>query len=262
MNHIAFPGLGLGPFMINESFNLFGLTIHFYGLIIAVGILLAFLFCSRLMKKEGLSQDVPLDLILYGLPSAIVCARLYYVIFEWASYKDTPLDVFKIWEGGLAIYGAIIGACLSTYIYCKVKKISLATVFDIGAFGLLIGQICGRWGNFVNAEAYGGITELPWRMHLIDVGILVHPTFLYESLWNIGVFIVLLLRRKHLKFPGENFISYLALYGLGRCMIEGLRDDSLYLGPFRISQIVALLCFVIGTAIIIYKRYKIKKEEQ
>ena len=260
MNHIAFPGLALGPFMINESFEIFGLTVHFYGLIIAIGILLAFLFCSRFMKQEGLSQDVPLDLILYGLPSAIICARLYYVVFEWGSYKETPLDVFKIWEGGLAIYGAIIGACLSTYIYCRVKKISLSTVFDIGAFGLLIGQICGRWGNFVNAEAYGGITELPWRMELLDLGICVHPTFLYESLWNVGVLIVLLLRRKHLKFPGENFISYLALYGLGRCMIEGLRDDSLYLGPFRISQIVALLCFIIGAAIIIYKRYKIKKE--
>ncbi len=262
MNHIAFPGLALGPFMINESFEIFGLTVHFYGLIIAIGILFAFLFCSHLMKKEGISSDVPLDLILYGLPSAIICARLYYVIFEWESYKNAPLDVFKIWEGGLAIYGAIIGACLSTYIYCKRKKISLGTVFDIGAFGLLIGQICGRWGNFVNAEAYGGITDLPWRMELLDVGISVHPTFLYESLWNVLVFIVLLLRRKYLKFPGENFISYLALYGLGRSMIELLRSDSLYIGPFRISHLVAVLCFVIGTAIIIYKRQKLKKDVQ
>lgn len=261
MNHISFPGLGIGPFTVRESFELFGLTIHFYGLIIAIGILVAFLFCSRLMKKEGLSQDVPLDLILFGLPSALICARLYYVIFEWESYKDAPLDVFKIWEGGIAIYGAIIGACLSTYIYCKARKLSLGTIFDIGAFGLLIGQIFGRWGNFVNAEAYGGITNLPWRMYLMDVGICVHPTFLYESLWNIGVFVVLLLRRKYLKFPGENFISYLALYGLGRCMIEGLRSDSLYFGPFRVSQIVALLCFIGGIVFIIYKRQKLKKEQ-
>ncbi len=259
VNHIAFPGLSLGPFAVAESFQLFGFTVHWYGVIIALGILAAYIFCSRIATDYGLTKDNALDIIIFGLPSAIICARIYYVIFEWESYKSNLLDIFKIWEGGIAIYGGVIGACLSTYIYCKVKKIPPLKAFDLGAYGLLLGQMIGRWGNFVNAEAYGAECMLPWRMQLLDVGIMVHPTFLYESLWNLCVFIVLLLRRKKTTFDGETFLSYITLYGLGRFWIEGLRTDSLYLGPVRISQLVAASCFIIGLILIIYFKSKDKK---
>jgi len=256
INEIAFPGLSIGPFFIKESFSLFGLSIHWYGVIIAIGILLAYLYCAHIAKDFSLSKDNCLDIILFGLPSAIICARIYYVIFEWGSYKDNLIDIFKIWEGGIAIYGGIIGACLSTYIYCRVKKISFLNAFDVGAYGLLIGQICGRWGNFINAEAYGSVTTLPWRMELVDLGICVHPTFLYESLWNLCVLMFLILRRKNKSFDGEIFITYITLYGLGRFFIEGLRTDSLLLGPFRISQLVALSCVIFGAIWIFRKKNK------
>lgn len=256
VNHIGFPGLGIPTMSIQEYFSVFGFKIHWYGVIIALGIVLAFLFAARMGKKRDVSVDTLLDLILFGLPSAIIGARLYYVIFEWDSFKNNLLDIVKIWEGGLAIYGGIIGACISTVIYCRVKKINLWNVLDVGAFGLLIGQTIGRWGNFVNAEAYGGETTLPWRMELVDLGISVHPTFLYESLWNALVFCLLLWWRKKQKFKGELFLAYLALYGLGRFWIEGLRTDSLYLGGARISQVVAALCFIVGACLIVYFRKK------
>ena len=259
VNAIAFPGLHLGPFMVRESFQLFGLTIHWYGVIIAVGILAAYIFCTHIAKDYGLTKDNLLDIVIFGLPSSVICARIYYVIFEWNSYKDNLIDILKIWEGGIAIYGAVIGACLSTYIYCRVKKINVLKAFDIGAYGLLIGQIFGRWGNFVNAEAYGAITNLPWRMELLDLGIAVHPTFLYESFWNLGVFLILVFRRKKMTFDGEAFLSYITLYGLGRGWIEGLRTDSLFLGPVRISQIVAGACVIIGVILIFVNKRKLKK---
>ena len=261
VNPISFPGLSLGPFMIRESFEIFGLTIHWYGVIIALGIVVAYLFCSKICSGYGLSKDNLLDILIFGLPTSVVFARLYYVLFEWESYKDNLSDIFKIWEGGIAIYGAVIGACLSTFIYCRVKKINVLKAFDVGAFGLLIGQIFGRWGNFVNAEAFGAETALPWRMELLSRGISVHPTFLYESLWNLGVFIILLLRRKKNTFDGETFLGYIVLYGLGRFWIEGLRTDSLYLGPFRISQVLAAICVILGIAFIIFKKYYKKEKE-
>lgn len=256
VNAIAFPGLSLGPFMIKASFNLFGLTVHWYGVIIAAGILAAYLFCTHIAEDYGITKDNILDILIFGLPSAVVCARIYYVFFEWEYYKDSLLDVFKIWEGGIAIYGAVIGACLSAYIYCRVKKISAPKAFDVGAFGLLIGQIFGRWGNFVNAEAFGAVTDLPWRMEFLDLGISVHPTFLYESLWNLCLFVILFLRRKRMSFDGEVFLSYVTFYGLGRFWIEGLRTDSLYLGNFRISQILAAASVAVGVILIITNKLK------
>ena len=256
INTIAFPGLSLGPFQIHESFQLGGLTIHWYGVMIAAGILVAYLFCSHIAQEYHLTKDNILDIILFGLPSAIICARIYYVVFEWSGYRDNFWDIFKIWEGGIAIYGAVIGACLSTYLYCKSKNIAVGNAFDVGAFGLLIGQIFGRWGNFVNAEAYGTLTDLPWRMALLDLNIAVHPTFLYESLWNVAVFICLFLVRKKMTHPGDIFLGYVTLYGLGRFWIEGLRTDSLYMGPFRISQIIAAICVIVGVCIILIRKYK------
>jgi len=259
-NVISFPGLNIGPFKICESFSLFGLDIHLYGLIIGIGILCAYLYAIKTCKKHNLTQDNVTDILLFGLPSAIVCARLYYVLFELDQFENF-WDIFKIWNGGIAIYGAVIGAVISTYIYCRVKKINVFSAFDIGAIGLLIGQIFGRWGNFVNAEAFGSPTELPWGMKIenISLEIAFHPTFLYESLWNLGVLVILLIRRDKRAFDGELFFLYIALYGAGRFWIEGLRTDSLYLGPIRISQLVALLCVAVGTAVIVYKRNKTKK---
>ncbi len=269
VNSISFPKLNLGPFQIHETINLFGLNIHFYGLIIGIGIITAYIFAMKTCQKHGLTKDNITDILLYGLPSSIICARVYYVLFELDEFS-TIWEVFQIWNGGIAIYGAIIGAVLSTYIYCRVKKVDVLKAFDIGALGLLIGQIFGRWGNFVNAEAYGRNTQLPWGMHgetiesqlygllaegvRINPKIPVHPTFLYESLWNLGVFIILLLRRDRRKFDGEIFFLYITLYGLGRFWIERLRTDSLYLGPIRISQLVALVCVVAGIFIIRYKK--------
>lgn len=261
MNTIAFSGLSIGPFKVYEAIEIFGIKLHLYGLIIAVGIVLAFLFCLRMAKSYELSQDNLLDVVLIGLPSAIVGARLYYVIFRLDYYIKHPDEIIKIWEGGLAIYGGVIAAVIAVYIYCRIKKIPVTKILDTCSFGLLIGQMIGRWGNFVNAEAYGSETMLPWRMDLCDLGISVHPTFLYESLWNLAVFLILVfVYKKRQKFAGEMFLAYIAFYGLGRFWIEALRSDSLYLGPLKISQIVALLCFVFGLGAIIYFRVNKKKE--
>ncbi len=262
-NIIAFPGLHIGPFALTESFSFLGLTIHWYGVIIATGLVLAYLFGVKKGKGREISNDTIIDVVLYGLPSALVCARLYYVIFSWSEYQNNLLDIFKIWEGGIAIYGAVIGACLSTAIYCRMKKVPFGKIFDIGAFGLLIGQMIGRWGNFVNAEAYGSeTTNALFRMEILNKGITVHPTFLYESLWNLGVFILLNLFDMHRKFDGEIFLLYIIFYGLGRFFIEGLRTDSLWLGPIRISQLIALLCVVVGIILWIILRKGRKNPEK
>ena len=259
-NTIAFPGLGLGPFTIREDFSFFGLKIHWYGILIALGVVLAYFFCRKKAKSRGITDDTLLDIILYGLPAAIVCARLYYVVFSWADYKDDFLSVFKVWEGGLAIYGGIIGACISTAVYCRIKKLPLAKVLDIGAFGLLIGQIVGRWGNFVNAEAYGSLTESALlRMELLDKAITVHPTFLYESLWNVFVLAFLHVYEKKQAFCGEIFLGYISCYGIGRFFIEGMRQDSLWLGAVRISQCVAFACTIVGICLIVYGRLRERK---
>lgn len=261
VNTIAFPGLGIPAMRIKNSFSFFGFTIHWYGVIIACGIVLAYLFAVREGKRRGITQDNLLDVIIIGLPSAIVCARLYYVVFEWQQYKGNLWDVFKIWEGGLAIYGGVIGAFLSAFLYCRMKKIDFLKLADLGGFGFLIGQAVGRWGNFVNAEAYGAQTALPWRMELVDLGVCVHPTFLYESLWNVCVFLILLWYRKKQKFDGEIFLMYLTGYGLGRMWIEGLRTDSLYLfGAVRVSQLLAAVCVLVGVFLIICGRKRASKQ--
>lgn len=262
-NTIAFPGLGIGPFTLSEGFTFFGLTIHWYGILIALGIVLAYFYGKKKGRERDISDESLLDIILLGLPSAIIGARLYYVIFSWSEYRDDFLSVFKIWEGGLAIYGGIIGAFISTLIYCWIKKLPLAKILDVCAFGLLIGQILGRWGNFVNAEAYGSLTETAlFRMQLTDQGITVHPTFLYESLWNLLVFLLLHLYEKRQRFDGELFLVYLSAYGLGRFFIEDIREDSLWLGPVRISQCVAALCVIFGAVLIILGRIRSKRETE
>lgn len=256
---IAFPGLGIDAFNINPvAFEVFGKEIYWYGIIIATGLILAYLWALTQAKHEDINPDTLIDLIIVGLPAAIICARIYYVVFSWDSYKDNLVDIFKIWEGGIAIYGAVIGAFTAGFIYCKIKELSFYKITDIAAPCFLIGQAIGRWGNFINVEAYGCETDLPWRMLIVAENTAVHPTFIYESLWNIAGFILLACLSRKKPFEGFIFYMYLCWYGLGRVWIEGLRTDSLMIGNFRISQLVALVCIVISASLIIIKLKKIK----
>ncbi len=261
MKYVAFPLLGIELNISPIAFNLFGKNIYWYGLIITTGIILAIIYCCFLAKKNATDYNSIIDIALYGIPTAIVFARLYYVIFSWDEYKDNITEIFAIWNGGIAIYGAIIGAVLAAYIYCKVNKLNVLNLFDICIMGVIIGQIIGRWGNFVNVEAYGTTTNLPWKMMIYVNGALtgVHPTFLYESLWNLIGFLLLSFMQKRKSFNGQIFFSYLIWYGTGRFFIEGLRTDSLYLYNFRISQLVALITTITGIIFIIYNSKKNKK---
>lgn len=260
--YIGFPGLGIS-FNVNPvAFNLFGKDVYWYGVLIATGIILAVILCTHLAKQQNLTADNILDVVLWGAPAGIIGARLYYCAFRFEHYADNLLDVFKIWEGGLAVYGGIIGACIAAYAYCRYKKIDWKKLFDVCVPGVMLGQAIGRWGNFVNREAFGGETSLPWRMELHTSGgseMFVHPTFLYESLWSLcGVFLLIWLN-KHKKKDGQVCFTYFIWYGVGRFFIEGLRTDSLYWGPFRISQVVALLTAVLG-AVLLYRLMKKDKE--
>lgn len=250
-NFVSIFGLELN--ISSVAFHIGNKPIYWYGIIIALGLLSGYLISSAIAERNDLTKDNILDIILCGAPAAIVFARLYYVAFSFSDYKDNLWEIFAIWNGGIAIYGAIIGAALAAYIYAKVKKISWKNVFDASIIGVILGQAIGRWGNFFNKEAYGSETTLPWKMGLYEKGelIFVHPTFLYESLWNfIGLFVLLYIN-KHQKFKGQTFYSYLVWYGIGRFFIEGLRTDSLYLGAFRVSQVLALVTAIIGIILII-----------
>lgn len=254
---IGFEGLGIPPFEVNRVAisNLFGtgIDIYWYAIIITSGLILAMIFAMTHAKKVGLTSDNIVDIVLWGVPTALIGARLYYVIFEPDRFESFA-DIINIRKGGLAIYGGVIAAFLTGYIYCKVKKINFLALFDLGALGFFIGQSIGRWGNFMNAEAFGGETSLPWGMS-INGGAPVHPTFLYESLWNvIGFLLAYLYLRKFKKEHGEIFFFYLAWYGAGRTWIEGLRTDSLWWGNFRVSQVLAAITCVIGVILIILVR--------
>ena len=259
INRISFASLGLSFEVRRSLFSVFGVPVYTYGLLIALGVCLAFIYAAREVKKTDISQDDFLNMFIIGLPTAIVCARLYYCIFSWDAYKDDLWQILNLRGGGLAIYGGVIGAALSVLIYCKVKKLSVGTVLDILAVGLLIGQAIGRWGNFVNGEAFGAQCNLPWAMTIVrgtrTIAESVHPTFLYESLWNmLGAGVLLLLKRKKV-FEGELACCYMIWYGTGRMFIEGLRTDSLYFGAFRVSQILSAVLVVAGLVLII-KNYK------
>lgn len=256
---VSFPGLNMS-FKINPvAFTLFGREIMWYALIIITGLLLGVLFAVYEGKRVGISVDTILDIALIGTPSAIVCARAYYVICEWDYYSKHINEIVMIWNGGIAIYGAIIGAVISSLIYCRIKKVNVGKMFDVGAFGLLIGQIIGRWGNFMNSEAHGGETDLPWRMYIQEIDQCVHPTFLYESLWNLIGFLLLLAYRRHKKFHGEVFLLYIVWYGIGRAFIEGMRTDSLYIAStgIRTSQLLAIISVIISSVVIAIKRIRL-----
>lgn len=236
------------------AFELFGLEIRWYGILIASGVLIGTILGLREAKRVGFNEDLILDLLIWEIPLAVIGARLYYVIFSWDMYKDNPLEVLNIRHGGLAIHGAIIMAIIVAVIFTRIKKVNFWTLADICAPSLILAQAIGRWGNYINQEAYGGPTDLPWG--IMVNGVKVHPTFLYESLWNFLVFLFLIWYRKNKKKKeGEVFLLYLSLYSFIRFFIEGLRTDSLMWGQFRVAQIVSLIGFSIPL-IIFYRNRK------
>ena len=254
---ISFPLFGEDA-IINPSTHItvFGKNIYWYGILIAVGFILAVLYAMKRSREFGLTQDNILDCLIVATPIGIIGARLYYVIFNPTDYFGAGKwgNIIKIWEGGLAIYGGIIATVLAVYIVCRVKKISMAGMMDVVSLGFLIGQCIGRWGNFFNREAYGAETGIFCRMglHFSTGTVYVHPTFLYESLWNLIGFVILhFVSKKRRRFKGQIFVCYLGWYGLGRYFIESLRTDSLYLGStdIRVSQLLAAVCF--GACVII-----------
>lgn len=256
---ISFPSLGisLDP---PRTFSLGPVTLHLYGLVIAVGLLLAVLYSLRRCKQFGLKQDDLLDGVLWVTPFAIICARAYYVAFTWEAYADNPISALYIWEGGIAIYGGVLGAVLGIAILCKVKKLKFAAVMDLVLLGFLIGQSMGRWGNFFNREAFGAPTDSFLRMGLFNSATgqweYYHPTFLYESVWNLAGLVLLHFWSKKRRYDGQIALGYVAWYGLGRAWIEGLRMDSLYWGDFRVSQVLAAASCLVATAVLIYQHFR------
>ncbi len=274
MTYVSFPGLFEKIFEINPIiFPDFPLQIRWYGLIICTGILLALFVATRNAKKEGISTDSILDFGIFTIPFAIIGARLYYVITSPDEYNSF-YDVIAIWNGGLAIYGAVIVGAVTVFVIAKIKKIKFSKIADVAAPSLLLGQLIGRWGNFCNGEAFGHLDRIEFLGKIIETPsfednyllrmvvssnatngefLTVHPTFLYESLWNLIGFIIISLIYKKKKFDGQIVLSYFAWYGFGRFFIEGLRSDSLYLwnSDIKISQLFALLTFVFATIALI-----------
>lgn len=258
---ISFPMLGGLTLNPPSYFLLFGRPIYFYGVLIGLGFLLAILFCAKRAKRFGLKEDDVYDVAIWLIPCSIIGARLYYVLFRLDYYLEHPGELFAIHNGGLAIYGGVIAGVISVVLVCRKKKIPVGAMLDNLCYGLLIGQIIGRWGNFMNREAFGAETTVFCRMGLTapdGTTIYVHPTFLYESLWNLGVLLFLLWfeRTGRRRFDGHCVTLYFLLYGLGRFWIEGLRTDSLYLGNtgIRVSQALSLVLVLSSAALLLYMR--------
>lgn len=282
---ISFPHLGIYLDHVGKSISVFGFEIAYYGIIMGCSILLGLFLAEREAKRTGQNPDTYTDMVIYAIVFSIICARAYYVIFSWDHYKDDLLSIFNLRQGGIAIYGAIIGAVSTVYVYSRVKKLSFALLLDTACIGLVAGQILGRWGNFFNREAFGGytdgllamrlpvsavrageITEEMWA-HVQVIGgeqfIQVHPTFLYESLWNLGVICFLYWYRTRKKFQGELFLTYVLGYGMGRVWIEGLRTDQLKIGNtgVPVSQLLAGVLIVFALLMIFLGRRKARMED-
>ena len=278
---INFPNLGIYLDHVGKNISIFGFSIAYYGIVIVTGMMIAIWIAQREAKRTGQNPEQYLDLAMIGIAAGILGARIYYVIFAWDYYKDDLLSIFNIRQGGLAIYGGIIGACIAVVIYSRKKKQNFSLLMDTASMSIVFGQIMGRWGNFFNREAFGDYTnnlfamqlpvsavranEITQKMwdHVVTVNgveyIQVHPTFLYESLWNVGVLLFLFWFRKRKKFNGEVFLMYLIGYGLGRIWIEGLRTDQLLLPVvgLPVSQLLSG-CLVVGcTVLVVWKRKKI-----
>ena len=262
---ISFPLLGDWSIDPSASFTLFGRTFYWYGVIIAVGFILAMLYCARHCRRCGIEPDTLYDFLIWMIPLAIIGARLYYVIFQWSDYRGHPIDALKIWEGGLAIYGGVIAGLLTGIVWCRKKKIPFGAMADVCAPGLLIGQCIGRWGNFINREAFGRETTAFSRMGLTLPGretVYVHPTFLYESLWNLMILILMLVYRKHKKFEGEICLLYFGGYGLGRFWIEGIRTDTLFIPgtTLAVSQVLSLCMVIFAVVTDVVVRIRLEKQ--
>ena len=263
MKNISFTGLGL-DFNINSiAINVFGINIYWYAIFIVIAFLVAILFCKKDDGKYNIKYEQILEILLFVMPISIICARLYFVIFKLDYYIQNPTEIINIRNGGLAIYGGIIGAILTIFIYCKIKKASFLDILDYFVPYLVLGQAIGRWGNFFNAEAHGTITNNIFRMGIIENGIYkeVHPTFLYESISCLLIFILLFTMRNKREYKGQLTYSYLCLYGFVRAIIEGLRTDSLMLGNLRISQILSIILCIVFGIILIYKKVEKRKNE-
>lgn len=278
---INFPNLGIYLDHVGKNISIFGFSIAYYGIVIVTGMMIAIWIAQREAKRTGQNPEQYLDLAMIGIAAGILGARIYYVIFAWDYYKDDLLSIFNIRQGGLAIYGGIIGACIAVVIYSRKKKQNFSLLMDTASMSIVFGQIMGRWGNFFNREAFGDYTnnlfamqlpvsavranEITQKMwdHVVTVNgveyIQVHPTFLYESLWNVGVLLFLFWFRKRKKFNGEVFLMYLIGYGLGRIWIEALRTDQLLLPVvgLPVSQLLSG-CLVVGcTILVVWKRKKL-----
>ncbi|SEN16052.1 prolipoprotein diacylglyceryl transferase [Peptostreptococcus russellii] len=242
--------------MDRVAFSLFGIDVMWYGIFIAIGMMLAVGIAVKESKRVGLKEEDIMDLALFLIPLGVLGARIYYVIFSWDQYSGNLMDILNIRGGGLAIHGGIIAGILTGFVFSRIKKIDFFKLADTVVLGVPLAQSIGRWGNFVNQEAHGGPTDLPWGI-MID-GQKVHPTFLYESIWDLLIFLFIFLRRKKKKYEGSIIVEYITLYSLGRFFIEGLRTDSLMLGPIRMAQFVSLLGVVVGVVlhIILSKRSK------
>lgn len=285
LDAISFPNLGIMIENLPKSISVFGrFDIAFYGIIIGIGIALGYIVASFQATRTGQDKEVYLDFAMYAVIISIIGARIYYVIFSWDDYKDDLVQIFNLRAGGLAIYGGIIGGIATALVYSKIKKINFTLLADTACAGLITGQIIGRWGNFFNREAFGDYTNnlLAMRLSTYDVSqnaitrkmlemaeeggyvgfVQVHPTFLYESVWNLFILIIILIYTKHKKFEGELFLIYMGGYGLGRAFIEGLRTDQLTIGNtgIAVSQVLAFSLFIISTIIIVYKRITFKKK--
>ncbi len=258
-SEISFPSFGI---TVNppSTFTVGPLTIHFYGLIIAMGLMLAVLYACRRSSQFGILEDDLIDGVLWVTPFAIICARIYYCVFSWESYVENPISVLYIWKGGLAIYGGVIGAAIGVAVFCKVKKIKVTALLDLVSLGFLIGQSIGRWGNFFNREAFGAETQSLFRMGLMNAftGTVryYHPTFLYESVWNAAGFVLLHFASKKRRYDGQVALSYVAWYGLGRTFVEGLRMDSLYWGQFRVSQVLAAVSCMAAVVVLLWLMFR------
>lgn len=280
---IAFPNMGIYLRNVPKSFSVFGFEIALYGVIIGIGVVAGVVIAARWAKVTGQDPEVYWDFSIYAVIFSIIGARIYYVIFEWDNYKNNLLSILNLREGGLAIYGGVIAAFTTLFIYARLKKQDFFRMADTGVLGLVLGQAIGRWGNFTNREVFGEYTNNFFAMRLpidvvrsIDISdslaehivegtnyIQVHPTFLYESLWNLGLLILMLCYYKHKKFEGEVALLYLGGYGLGRAWIEGIRTDQLYIPGTRlpVSQVLAIVLFVGSILCDVIVRMNRKKKE-
>ena len=250
--------------MDRVAFSIFGIDVMWYGILMALGMIIGTLLAIKEGKRVGIKEDDILDLAIVAIPSGLIGARLYYVIFNWDYYSQNISQVLNFRGGGMAIHGALIGGILAGYLFSRYKKMSFFKLADTVIIGVPLAQAIGRWGNFINQEAHGGPTNLPWG--IMVNGEKVHPTFLYESIWNIGIFIFLWIFRKKKQYEGEVIVLYTILYSLGRFFIEGLRTDSLMIGPFRMAQVISLIGVVGAIIAHIYlskkDNNKIKEEKQ